>query len=154
VLLCDAFLVAKEIKLSRWREIGWGRIAAALALLAICCRALLPTGYMFAASENGRFVTVTLCNAHGPAKSILDLETGAVVGAPADSGEPSRDTPQDSDAPCIYASAAPFAPPTTSIIVVFAPAAIENSTAMLREIAPGRGLAAPPPWSTGPPTVS
>lgn len=109
---------------------------------------------MFTASKDGRYVTVTVCNSHGPTKSVIDLETGALIGDPADSGAPSQDAPEASKAPCVYASAAPLAPPTASSAVVFAIAAIDKLALVSSEIAPGRGLAAPPPWSTGPPTAS
>lgn len=136
----------------RHHRTGFARTLAAFALLAMVVRALVPAGYMFAPTQDHRFITVTLCSGHGPAEAVIDLTTGAIVdpGSTNQSDEPSKKSP-NADAPCVFAVAAALSAPEqpASLPVVFRLASADLPRAI--EVAPGRGLAAPPPWSTGPP---
>jgi hypothetical protein len=112
------------------------RLGALVALLAIAVGLLAPQGFMVASGRSGP--TIVICTGHGPATMP---------------GQPDR-----SDHKGGHAQACAFAghgiassPPSLAIIgkVVFAP-----QTALqvaLADLAPGRGLAAPPPPSQGPP---
>ncbi len=136
----------------RHHRTGFAQALAAFALLAMVVRALVPAGYMFTPSQDQRFITVTLCSGHGPAELVMDLTTGVVVdpGSTNQNDAPSKSAP-GADAPCVFAVAAalsaPEQPASLPFVFRLASAALPRAIA----VAPGRGLAAPPPWSTGPP---
>jgi hypothetical protein len=136
----------------RHHKTGFAQALTAFALLAMVVRALVPAGYMFAPSQDHRFLTVTLCSGHGAAEAVIDLTTGAVVDRSStnQSDEPTKKSP-NADAPCVFAVAAALSAPEqpASLPVVFRLVSAELSRAIA--VAPGLGLAAPPPWSTGPP---
>jgi hypothetical protein len=107
-----------------------------MALVAMSLRAAMPAGYMLSDS-NGQ-VVVSLCNG---GSMTLDL------------GKTEHGKQTHHDAPCPYAAAAhAAAPPTDAIAIALQSAAIVAATP--RDVRPGRGLAAPPPPATGPPTLS
>ena len=77
-----------------------GQAFAALALLAMIVRAIVPAGYMLAPARQGELLAITLCSSHGPVKALIDLKTGALV-------EHQKKTPEKSgasDAPCVFAA--------------------------------------------------
>lgn len=139
----------------RHHRSGFAQALTAFALLAMAVRALVPAGYMFAPTQDHRFIAVTLCSGHGPAEVVMDLTTGAVVD-PASTNQndaPSKNAPS-ADAPCVFAAAASLSAPEqpASLPAIFRLASVDLPSASA--IAPGRGLAAPPPWSTGPPLTA
>jgi hypothetical protein len=107
-----------------------------MALIAMSLRAALPAGYMFADSD-GR-VVVSLCNG---GSMTLDL------------GKSEHSKQAHHDAPCPYASAAHAATAPSQALALALPThvVVASGEAKAR---PGRGLAAPPPPATGPPTLS
>lgn len=115
----------------------------AIALLAIALRAVVPAGYMLSASDAGRIV-VALCTGHGPQTTTMAL------GAPQ---KPSGDS-RRFEQPCAYAMAAEVAPPAATPVVVAAAREAMSVAVASVAVAPGRGLAAPPPWPTGPPVAA
>lgn len=127
------------------RRPGFTRVLLVLALIALGLRAVTPTGYMVA-SPGGAF-EVTLCTGHGPATISLDL-----------GGDPSADKPggksAGKDAPCLFAAAATLAPPATPPALSAGPAFAPSETPLFAAVSVGRGLAAPPPWATGPPATT
>jgi hypothetical protein len=106
-----------------------------MALVAVFVRAAIPAGYMVA-------------QAHGPQLVIC---SGHAVGAADPAGKPVQDRHKP-DLPCafagthvaLHAPAGPDLAPWTRI-------ARETVALAAPDLAPGRGLAAPPPPSTGPP---
>ncbi|MDX2238918.1 MAG: hypothetical protein NW203_15245 [Hyphomonadaceae bacterium] len=129
---------------------GIAQALAAFALLALAVRALVPAGYMVAPSQNGRFLTVALCSGQTQAHAVIDLVSGAVVDPDAHEQSPASDT-GDADAPCVFAAAAPVSVAPLAASIAAPPQAPSLGAAAVESLAPGRGLAAPPPWSTGPP---
>jgi hypothetical protein len=128
------------------RRSGFARGLAAFALLAIAVRALLPAGYMVAPTQDG-FMSVSLCSGH---QVVMNLATGEISDA---NGAPPAQK-QQGDAPCVFATAATLAAPEVTIALP-APLARNAHVAIAAvHAAPGRGLAAPPPWSTGPPRTA
>jgi hypothetical protein len=125
---------------------GSGRfrgLGALIALLALAMNILSPPGFMTAVGRGGP--TIVICTGHGPATAPdpagrADHHGGhhpGQAGACAFAGHGLASAPP----PLAIASAAAFAP-----TVPTAPA--------LRDLAPGRGLAAPPPPSRGPPRLT
>ncbi|MBT9445377.1 MAG: hypothetical protein IV086_06740 [Hyphomonadaceae bacterium] len=122
----------------------------AFALLALLLRILAPPGYMISSGgASGQKIAFTICSDFGMRQAVLDLGTGDVVD---ESGPGERnDNAPSSDAPCVFAGVAALASPVAS---GFAEPALRPHLAEPQRIAsvsPGRGLAAPPPWPTGPP---
>lgn len=128
-----------------------GRQLGAIALLAILVRAIVPAGYMLAEADtpDGRYLVVQMCDGHGAAQ-VVDLDTGKLLDA---SKLPGKSDGKSNNAPCVFAVTAPMAsPPVAAEPVVFQRAFAADFVVALA-VAPGRGIAAPPPPSTGPPTL-
>lgn len=127
-----------------------GRRLGAIALLAMLVRAIVPAGYMLATAEtaHGRYLTVTICEARDNATQVLDLKTGRLVDP---SSVPAKHPDKVEHAPCVFAMAAPMAPPAASIQPATFVRVETVAPARPRDVRPGEGIAAPPPPSTGPP---
>ena len=125
----------------RWDEAA-RRCAVALALLALFLQSLAPPGYMLA-REDGRAI-IAICTGHGAAYSTAD-----------NAGHPAKQPQSKHDAPCAFAGHGVAASPPLAALI---PGRIAAPTATLSlarfDLAPGRGLAAPPPPSQGPPTLT
>jgi hypothetical protein len=123
---------------------------AALALLAMIVRAMVPAGFMLAPAQHGELLAVTLCSGHGAVEALIDLKTGALV-------EKKGEAPQKStasDAPCVFAVTATLVAPEPSFSLNVSFASVAAAPVRTVDVAPGRGLAAPPPWATGPPITA
>ncbi|MEQ1754986.1 MAG: DUF2946 family protein [Micropepsaceae bacterium] len=122
------------------------RVLRALVLLAFAVRAIIPSGYMINSTpESG--VMVVLCSAHGLLAAKVDPVTGEVS---FEKKAPSNHSDKD-DAPCAFSAIAKVAPPSTNF-VFDAPRELAALVPLPSQgAAPGRGLTAPPPPSTGPP---
>lgn len=127
----------------------------AIALLAILVRAVVPAGYMLATAETpeGRYLTVTLCEGHDGPQQVIDLDTGLPVDPSVLDKSDDGQTPAPDAPPCVFAAAAHLAQPLDMGEPVVFVAAERAVFAAVRDIRPGRGIAAPPPPSTGPPSL-
>ncbi len=130
-----------------------GRQLGAIALLALFVRAIVPAGYMVAAAETsqGRYLVVELCEGHHQAPQVIDLDTGKRVDPGSLPSAPAKD--KTSNQTCVFAAAPVFASPVVSAEPVAFRAAVEPVVFGNGDIRPGRGIAAPPPPSTGPPSL-
>lgn len=126
---------------------GW-RLGA-FALMALLVRALVPAGYMLAEAEtaSGRYLTLELCDAHDGRPKLVDLDTGEIIDAPED-GKSST-----SQSPCVCGAFASMAPPVSAVEPIEFTTAGQVDFNEIRDLMPGRGIAAPPPPSTGPPSI-
>jgi hypothetical protein len=136
------------VHLWRSHRSGLGRALVVLALLAMAVRAVVPAGFMLAPSHNGDLLTVTLCSGHGPVEALMDLKTGAITPKDGDH-TPKKSTA--ADAPCVFAAVAPLATPAQPPTLIVHSVMVSVAPARARTMRPGLGLAAPPPWATGPP---
>lgn len=128
------------------------RAFLALALLAMALRAVVPQGFMLAdAGQPGHLVSIRLCSGHGPVDALVDLNSGAIVQHGDHDGQGSKKAPQ-TDAPCVFAAVAHLAGPAAPLMHLVLMAAVSTAEFLNPIVAPGFGLAAPPPWSTGPPS--
>ena len=111
-------------------RIGNGRRWWALLLAAVMvARLLAPEGWM-------------------PVRGGVALCSGMAMGG----GSPAHPAPERR---CDFALAAPTAPPPPTVAVVLPPSPPVPSRPIARPFtAPGRGLAAPPPFATGPPAFA
>jgi len=106
-------------------------------LLAVGLKVLTPPGFMI--SQSGGSFPLVICTGHGP----LDLSGKT---------DPSHGKRSTTDAPCAFSGHAATAPPATVLVsaaigLVYLAPAIDRRG----DLVPGRGLAAPPPPSQGPP---
>jgi hypothetical protein len=112
-----------------------------LAFLALLVKVAVPAGFMVAAPGSGSGFPLVICTGHGEiVKTLPDGKGG--------------DSKSKSDAPCAFAGHA--APPTPAVGPEIASATFAHAvepTAIRFDLVPGRGLAAPPPPSQGPPTL-
>jgi hypothetical protein len=110
---------------------------AVLALIAVAFRVLIPPGFMIA--KTGGAFPLVICTGHGP----LDLSNKP---------DPIHDKTSTNDVPCAFAGYAATTPPA-SVVVAAATTLAYLAPALdrRRDLVPGRGLAAPPPPSQGPP---
>ena len=118
------------------------RLAALLAIVALTLSVLAPPGYMVARQAGG--VAVVICTGHGPV--TLTVQKG-----PADQ----RPGKARQNSVCAFAShGMASAPPVLAMqdAASFAHAAA-FAIAGRHDLLPGRGLAAPPPPSQGPPIL-
>lgn len=131
---------------------GWQtRLDGAARNFALFClvvlmllRALVPTGWMPAASGDG--FTITICTSDGRVSAWLDADGTIHRDAPGDDGA-------GKDSPCLFALGIPPLPAMAAAIVAKVAFVILLPTPTLIDVAIGRGLAAPPPPPTGPPTI-
>lgn len=118
------------------------RAVLALALLALALKILVAPGFMAGSS---RSLPIAICSGQGPAAT-----TG-----PDDHGQPAKAPQGKTDGICPFAGhgATPLpphltadAPPCWQIVPV-------RASFRPQDLAPGRGLAAPPPPSHAPPAL-
>lgn len=117
-----------------------------LACLAIALRILIPPGFMAAPPTNDLPFPIVLCTAQGA------ITVGAGQTIPGHGG----DAPGAADnGHCLFAGAAVTAPPPQPVVFE-QPAPLHGQAPLARSavsLAPGRGLAAPPPPARGPPDL-
>ena len=115
----------------------------ALAFVAVALRVMVPTGFMVRADAGAGFPLI-ICTGQGELKVLPNAPDHA---------------PDDGDhhaAPCVFAGHGLAAEPPTAPQVqavayaVFTPA----QPSLQRDLAPGRGLAAPPLPARGPPVLT
>ena len=118
-----------------------------LALMALVMRVMIPGGFMMAATPTGAFAMV-ICSADPGRTMSVDWADAEGKQKPSDA--------QSHDSPCVFAGhGLADAPPLSPVIqpetrFVATPQPVRPAKALI----PGRGLAAPPPPSTGPPVLS
>jgi hypothetical protein len=96
----------------------------------------------------GRYLTVQMCEGH--AASVIDLDTGKQVDP---SQLPGKADDTSKSSPCVFASAAPAATPVAIAEPVEFITTQDVEFGVSLNVRPGRGIAAPPPPSTGPPSA-
>jgi hypothetical protein len=123
------------------RGASW-RWLYAFAFVALLVQALVPQGYMV--SSVAGTPGITICTGHGPL--ILDRK----------GGQPSKPTKQSHEAPCAFAGHGVGVAPSPAVTVEGAGLAFFDADQVesVRDLLPGRGLAAPPPPSHAPPTLA
>jgi hypothetical protein len=117
------------------------RPAALLAILAILLRAAIPGGFMLSAAKAGGMPDLVVCTAQG-------LMTIA-----ADAGHDGDQAKQDTSCAFTAVAAVTIEPTRIALAAPFyADATVPHRA--VPDQRPGRGLAAPPPPTTGPPALA
>jgi hypothetical protein len=134
-----------------WRgmQSGFGWFCAAVLLLAVVARASVPSGYMLAPSEDGRFVAITLCTGAGAVDALLDTRTGKLAEAADHSGD--ADPTGGTGVPCSFATLAYAALPDVPSVAHGASFAALPPSFLRADDVPHVGAASSLPWATGPP---
>lgn len=129
-----------------------GRRLGAIALLAMLVRAIIPAGYMIAEADtgSGRYLTVEMCDGHHAQAQVIDLDTGKTVDL---SKLPKSGKTDNSSSPCVFAGVVAMASPLSTAEPVEFVVTHQVDFTVTRDLRPGRGIAAPPPPSTGPPSL-
>lgn len=121
-------------------------VLRALIVAVFVLRAAVPAGYMFAAFGDG--TSLVLCSAQGPLSVTIDPATRHVSIAKKVPGKPAN----HDDAPCAFAGMAKVALQTASFQAAAPVDLVSQPIFASIFLAPGRGLSAPPPPATGPPS--
>ena len=116
------------------------RALSGLALLAVLLNVLAPPGFMLSPAESG--MALVICTGHG-AIAVADHQ-------------PTPKSPSSKpDTLCPFSGLVLIEPPPFTAPQVIGPAPWGTSLPeRSADLVPGRGLAAPPPPSRGPPTIS
>lgn len=135
----------------RWVRQG-GLVAV---LLALAMRLLVPTGFMWETAAHGSGARLVPCSGMAPASAApvaAGMHHMAMAGPSHDKGHESSDT---SSRECAFSAlggaldlAGPFVAPAAPLLAVAV-----LPTFVAQTLTPGRGLAAPPPPSRGPPVT-
>jgi len=143
----ETFDMSRAVSASARRSRTWRHVCLTLAMLAVALKVLVPAGFMVGISST-RFPLV-LCTGHGAVSVDAGfLDPGGGKKAPGE--KPAH------DAPCAFAgSAAAASPPDPHPVatVTFVSAPVAEPLPLRRNLAPGRGLAAPPLPPRGPPIL-
>lgn len=138
----------------RHHHLGLTQTLAAFALLAMVVRAIVPAGYMLAPQQDGRFIEIVRCSGHNGQTIFFDQDTGQIVDADTVQKNKHPANPQSDVGPCVFAAMAAMAAHETAPAISAPLRYASVETTRNRATTPGRGLAAPPPWSTGPPQLA
>jgi hypothetical protein len=117
-------------------------LGAGFAALALVLQILIPAGFMVTGAAAGP--SLVICTGHGPWQ-----------GARPDHDKPGQAPSTGQDHVCVFAGHHGAAPaPTLAVLIVTPASYVTRPLAAVADLQPGRGLAAPPPPSHGPPSLS
>jgi hypothetical protein len=118
------------------------RVAAFFAVLAVVSQIVVPPGFMVA--RLGGAPAIVVCTGHGP---LMAMHVGG--------GKPNKSPATDPGHICVFAGHGAMAPPPAVLAPLQARVDyVVSPSALIRDLRPGLGLAAPPPPSRGPPDLS
>ena len=120
-------------------------VLRALIVVAFALRAVVPAGYMLA--HIGKSTSVVLCSAQGSVSVSIDTATGHVTLMKKAPGQ----APGHDDQPCAFGALSKVALAAFDVPFQGPVDAIPQFVTLVRHVAPGLGLSAPPPPATGPP---
>ena len=133
-------------------------LASLFALTAVLLRVLLPAGFMMAPSGNALAgaIPIVLCTGKGNVEAWLGADGTIIDQTEASTDQRPDHAPGDDGkhGDCVFAHAATAIAPG-SIATVVQPVSHyqERPSEQVRDLVPGRGLAAPPPPATAPPIL-
>lgn len=138
--------MTRAVTFSSARTGPWRHVFLTLAVLAVALKVLIPAGFM-AAPTKVAGLPLVICTGAGS----LEMTPADAPGKHAPGEKPGHDMP------CAFAGhglAAPAPDLAPVDIAAFPPARALAAPALPDSPTPGRGLAAPPPPSRGPPVLS
>ena len=131
------------------------RLPAVLALLAVLVRVVVPAGFMAAAPGQvaAGAIPIVLCTGQGQVYAFL-TEDGDIIAADEGAPSPGDGEGAASHGDCVFAHAGSAIAPADPVVSPVAQRPAEMArAAVVRDLVPGRGLAAPPPPATAPPAL-
>ena len=134
---------------------AWTSWALAVTVLAMAMRVVIPSGYMVARSDAAHGLPqMVICTSQGAMVVAVDAEGHLVKTSLKPASKPSHQDKDRPDHPCAF-SATSAAAQSASLALPLAPVRFSHSAPLPLASAqrPGLGLAAPPPWTTGPPSI-
>lgn len=140
----------------RHLSFAYRRCFLALAVMALAVRAVVPAGWMTMPSADG-WLRLTICTGTGPIEATPAMAHAmrAMSGMGPGKMHHGDDAPTHPDHPCAFTGGVLAADLPVLIAPPLPPrAATAIAIAGTRDIAVGRGLAAPPPPQTGPPAFA
>jgi len=134
---------------------AWTSWALAVTVLAMAMRVMIPSGYMVARPDAARGLPqMVICTGQGAMAVAVDGEGHLVKASLKPASKPSHQDTDRPDHPCAF-SATSAAAQSASLALPLALVRFSQSVPQPLASAqrPGLGLAAPPPWTTGPPSI-
>ena len=134
---------------------AWTSWALALTVMAMAMRVAIPGGYMVAAPEANRGLPqMVICTGQGAMAVAVDAEGHLVKTSLKPASKPAHQDKDRPDHPCAFSGTAAAAQ-TSSLALPLAQVRFSQDIPLPLASAqrPGLGLAAPPPWTTGPPSI-
>ena len=127
----------------------WARIATAMAVIAVGVRLLVPVGFMLdTPNRAGALPALVICTGHGALTVAVDAD-----GRPADPHRGPAPAGAE-DHTCAFAAAAvTYVAPVLEDLAAPPTGADAERPLLPVSQRPGLGLAAPPPPTTGPPSI-
>lgn len=125
-----------------------------VGMLAIAIKVAIPVGYMVAPQALAAGLTpIVLCTADGNVTAFMDGDGQILAHGEEALANDHQGLPSDHDgSKCAFAGqAVPLAAPQPANIAVLFEDVIKVASTAKNFVAPGLGLAAPPPPKTGPP---
>ena len=125
---------------------------AALLAFALIVKLLVPTGWMPVFGPRG--VTLEMCGSYGPPPPALAKAMAQAAHRMAGHDKHKQHDKQGHDQPCAYAGLSFAALDADAPVALVVDPPAQALPLMPFAVAIGRGLAAPPPPSTGPPALA
>lgn len=122
---------------------AWRGLTLALLVCALAARMLVPDGWMAASGAQG--MRMMLCTGQGRVEVVMPVAGDHKAPAHHQQGE---------QHPCAFAGLGLAAGAEQPPVVLSQPRAEASSPLAVALVSIGRGLAAPPPFSTGPPATA
>lgn len=115
-------------------------------------RVLIPIGFMIGTPTHVGTIAIVLCTPEGSISALMDRDGNIVT--PKDKA-PGDNEHQNDHAPCTFSGAVAPILSAQLDLVGSVPAIQTNNQveAIIRDLVPGRGMAAPPPQATAPPNL-
>ena len=125
---------------------------AALLAFALIVKLLVPTGWMPVFGTRG--VTLEMCGSYGPPPPAIAMAMAQAAHRMAGHDQHKQHDKQGHDQPCAYAGLSFAALDADSPLSLIATPLAQALPPVPFAVTIGRGLAAPPPPSTGPPALA
>lgn len=120
--------------------------------LALLMQAIVPAGWMPAHAANG--IAIELCSGRMPAANDPQMQAARDLLDVALAQIPTNKDANDDEQPCVFAGLSPVAAASVTLTIPLPAAAPEANAPRSYAVNIGQGLPAPPPPSTGPPSLS
>jgi len=117
-------------------------------------RVVIPTGYMVASSEAAHGLPqMVICTGQGAMAVTVDTDGHLIKTSLKPASKPSQSNKDRPDHPCAFSGTAAAQSASQSLPLALVRLSHSAPLPFASVQRPGLGLAAPPPWTTGPPSI-